>query len=148
MVSINELAKAIEADPTIENKHYELSARVRNRLEKLRNVIYPERKTELEATVNEYRALMEYLSNLANKLTAEERTKLKLQDANYVPITIKAPAVKKIKPKSLDKAELKKYAAEFGVPEFTLQALVVAQNITVAEAAQKLRDLLKAHKTE
>lgn len=148
MVSINELATAIDNDPTIENKQFELSARVRNRLEKLRNVIYPERKTELEATVNEYRALMEYLSELAKKLTAEERAKLKLQDANYVPVHVKTEPIRKIKTKKWDKAELKKYAEELKVPEYTLQAMVIAQNKTVAEVAQSLRELYSQYKKD
>ena len=92
---------------------------------------------------NQQKAIQVYLNNLANKLRAEEREKLKLADINYKPNVVK-PVVKTVKTKSkLDKVELRKYAAELGVDEFTLQMLVVAKGLTIEKAAALLRSTMK-----
>jgi hypothetical protein len=146
-ISIVELKKAIDDDPAIDNKPYTLAQELSNRFKHLRSVLFEidERKLQI---ANEQRAIQVYLNDLASKLRQEEKDKLKLQDINYQPKTPtlktpKAPAKKKF-----DKVELRKFAAEIGVSEFTLQMIVVQKNVSVEEAAKQIKASLDAAKAK
>lgn len=142
IASFEHLKKAIDDDITIIEKEWELAQRVKNRIGHLKEVLFPQRKLELEAVVTEHRMLQTQLNVLASKITKEQREKLKISDINYVPTIPKISKPKAPSIKKFDKVELRKYAAELGVGEYTLQGLAVAKNITVAEAAGILRESL------
>ena len=99
---------------------------------------------------NEQKAIQVYLNQLANTLRVEEREKIKLTDINYKPTATKITTPKPVKTsaKKIDKVELRKYAAELGVSEFTLQMVVVSKNLTVEAAANILRRSINESKSE
>lgn len=149
-VAIVELKKSIDSDESITNKPYALAEALTNRFSHLKQVIF-ERNEQNRTDGNEQKAIQVYLNNMANTLRAEEREKLKISDINYQPGAIKPVKPKLIKTssaKKLDKTELKKYAAELGVAEFTLQMLVVSKGITVEQAANMLRKSIKEAQSE
>ncbi len=141
--AIVELKAAIDGDEAITNKPYELAKVLTERFTHYKQVIFDANEKIVEAANNQ-RAIQVYLNELANKLRAEEREKLKLADINYKPkdvrpvkpTAIKTTGTKKGK---LDKVELRKYATELGISEFTLQMLVVQKGVTVETAANMLR---------
>lgn len=147
--AIVDIKKAIDEDASIENKPYQLAQVLTDRLNGWKAKIF-ELNEQVVNAQNNQRAIQTYLNQLANTLRAEEREKLKLQDISYKPGPIRTitPKQVKIAKKSgkLDKAELRKYAAELGVAEFTLQMLVVSKGITVAQAADMLKKSLDAAK--
>ena len=151
-VAIVELKSAIDNDPAITNKPYALATELTTRFEHFKTVIFQKNQEIIDAA-NQQKAIQVYPNNLSNSLRAEEREKLKLSDINYKP---GAPKVKNVTPraiktsgtKKLDKAELRKYASELGIPEYTLQMLVVSKGITIESAANMLRKSIKEAKSE
>lgn len=138
-ISITELKNAIETDDSIDNKRFALATTLQERIAHFQELIR-EKQNELVDATTKQRATQSYLNQLANSLRSEEREKLKLSDINYrPPVTIKSVKPTTIKRKAIDKAELKKYAAELNISEFTLQMIVVQKNCTVEEAANMLR---------
>lgn len=151
-VSIVELKKLIDDNPTITNKPYALAETLTERFSHFKQVIFDANENIINATNNQ-KAIQVYLNNLANSLRVEEREKLKLADINYKPGAIKpvktVTAVKTRKASTkLDKKELDKYAKELGVSAFTLQMLCVSQGITPEMAANKLRKSIKESLSE
>src|SRR5262245_7414178 len=149
-VSIVELRKIIDENPTVTNKLFTLAEELTTRFQQYKKVIFDSNQAILDAT-NRQKAIQVYLNTFSNQLRAEEREKLKIQDINYQPSKVKPvkPAsIKTRKSGKLDKAELRKYAQELGVAEFTIQMLCVAQGITPEAAANKLRKSIKEAKSE
>lgn len=152
-VAIMDIKKSIDENPEISNKPYELARVLTERFEHFKQVVFQAQETIMDAGNNQ-KAIQSYLNTLANSLRAEEREKLKIADLNYKPNPVKSPSVKKVstsgtkKSGKLDKAELRKYAAELQVSEFTLQMLCVSQGITPEQAANKLRKSINEAKSE
>lgn len=152
-VAIITLKAEIDNNPEITNKPYVLATELMSRFDKFKSVIFEYNEKIVEAN-NAQRAIQVYLNQMANSLRAEEREKLKIADINYKPTVVKLIKPKGIsttgtkKSTKLDKVELRKYAAELGIPEFTLQMLVVSKGITVETAANMLRKSLQAAKIE
>jgi hypothetical protein len=140
--AIVDLKTAIDTNPEITNKTYALAEELTNRFQHYKAVIFEHQEIVVNAA-NQQKAIQTYLNTLANQLRADEREKLKLADLNYKPKEVKPVTPKGIKTTSrsgkLDKVELRKYAAELGIPEFTLQMIVVSKGITVEAAANMLR---------
>jgi len=143
-VAIIELKEAIENDDSIENKQYELAKRLKDRFTHLKEVIF-ERTQENLKDSSEQRSIQSYLNNLANNLREKERDELRLKDLTYKPLPPSKPT-KPRKPKApkFDKAEIKKYAAELGVDEFTLQMICVSKGLQPKEAAEELKKMVSA----
>lgn len=152
-VAIVDLKKAIDENPEVTNKPYALAEELTNRFNHYKQVIFEANEKIVEAG-NQQKAIQVYLNQLANSLRAEEREKLKIADINYKPGAVKPAKVKSVsttgtkKSTKLDKAELRKYATELGVSEFTLQMLCVSQGITPEAAANKLRKSINEAKSE
>lgn len=148
-VSIDELKKAIDEDTTIINKPYALAGELTKRFQHFQQVAFQAQEAVVAANNNQ-RAIQTYLNTFANTLRAEEREKLKIQDINYRPSAIKPvkPAAIRTAKKKLDKVELRKYAAELGIAEFTLQMIVVSKGLTVEQAANMLRKSINEAKSE
>lgn len=147
-VSIIELKKAIDADNSIENKNFALANALNDRFQHFKKVIF-ELSEDIIIKSNEQRAIQSYLNQLANSLRTEEREKLRLNDINYKPSTIKPiKTVNKSSKPKLDKVELRKYALELGISEFTLQMIVVSKGISVQDAANILRRGIAEAKSE
>ena len=144
-ISIIELKSAIDSDETIANKNYTLAEELSKRFHHFKKIIF-EKNEEIISASNNQKAIQVYLNQLANSLRVEEREKLKITDINYKPGVIK-PIVKKVSVKKLDKVELRKFAAELGIPEFTLQMLVVSKGWTVEQAANHLRKSINESKS-
>jgi hypothetical protein len=142
-VSIVELKKTIDDDASIENKPYALASALMGRFEHFKKVIFDANETIVSANNNQ-RAIQVYLNQLSNTLRKEEREKLKIEDINYKPTvvkpaTVKTPKVAAPKKPKFDKAELKKWAAATGMPEFIIQSTAVARNITIEAAAKMVK---------
>jgi predicted transcriptional regulator len=130
MISINELKLTIDNDSTIENdkKHFLLARTLDDRFKHLVQVIagLNEQQREIQ---NEQRAIQTYYNELAKKLREDEREQIKLRDVQYQPpikpiVKQKAPSIKKY-----DKNVIKQVARETGMPENTIQMIVVARQI-------------------
>ena len=141
--SIIEMKQLVDANPEITNKPYALAVELKTRLDHFKKVVFDANELIMDATSNQ-KAIQVYLNTLANQLRAEERAELKLQDITYQPKPVVKNVVKQIKnkPKSFDKAELRKYAAELGVGEFTLQMIVTSKGCSVKEAAESLKAMI------
>jgi hypothetical protein len=148
-VSIVELKATIDADESLTNKPFALATELMTRFAHFKNVVFELNQKIVEAG-NQQKAIQIYLNQLANSLRADEREKLKIADINYKPSAPKSITVKAIKTtaKKLDKVELRKYAAELNISEFTLQMIVVSKGITVEAAARMLRHSINAAKSE
>lgn len=148
-VSIVELKTTIDNDATITNKPYTLAQELMTRFTHFKNVVFELNQKIVDAG-NQQKAIQIYLNQLANSLRADERERLKISDINYKPSAPKSISIKatKLAPKKLDKVELRKYAAELNVSEFTLQMIVVQKGISVEEAARMLRHSINAAKSE
>jgi hypothetical protein len=150
-VSITELKQTIMDDITIINKPYALAEELMHRFNHFKTVIFEMNQQIIDAG-NKQKAIQVYLNQLANQLKQDEREKLKISDISYKPLAPKSIGAKTIKTtttsKKIDKIELRKYAAELGVSEFTLQMLVVQKGITVAVAANLLRSSIKDAKSQ
>jgi hypothetical protein len=146
-VSIDELKKAIDTDTSITNKHYALAEELSRRLAHYKQVIFEAQETIVKEGNNQ-KATQVYLNQLANKLRAEERERLKIADINYKPPmkSVKVSAVRNSK--KFDKVEVRKLAAELGVQEFTIQMLVLSKNMTVTEVGNMLRKSINEAKSE
>ena len=150
--AIVDMKKAIDENPEIATKPYALAEELTTRFNHFKQVIFDAQQQIVEAG-NHQKAIQVYLNQLANSLRQEEREKLKIADINYKP-TVTKPTVKKVstsqtkKSTKLDKAELRKFAAELGVSEFTLQMVVVSKGITVEAAANILRRSIAETKSE
>jgi len=148
-IPIIELKKSIDSDETITNKPFALANELMNRLNHFKELVFELNEKVMNAQNNQ-RAIQTYLNQMSNQLRQEEREKLKIQDINYKPGPIKTvtpKAIKLAKPR-LDKKELRKYAAELGVAEFTLQMLVVSKGITVEKAAELLKKSIESAKSK
>jgi hypothetical protein len=150
-VAIMDIKKSIDDNTEIQNKPYTLATTLLERFNHYKQVVFELNEQIIEAG-NQQKAIQVYLNQLANSLRAEERAELKIADISYKPQPPKSTSVKTIKTtsksKKFDKVELRKYAAELGVAEFTLQSFVVSQGLTVAEAADKIRKSIAAAKSQ
>lgn len=146
--AIVDLKAAIDTDESIVNKPYALAETLMTRFLHFKQVVFELNQQIVEAG-NQQKSIQIYLNGLANQLRAEEREKLQIANINYKPgpVKISKPVVKKVT-KKLDKAELRKFASELGVSEFTLQMLVVQKGVSVEEAARILRHSINAAKSE
>lgn len=147
--AIVDMKKAIDDDTSITNKPYALAEQLMARFSHFKQVVF-ELNQQIVDAGNQQKAIQIYLNQLANTLRAEEREKLRIQDITYKPgpAKIVKPTTMRAAAKKLDKVELRKYAAELGVSEFTLQTVVVAKGLTVADAAKMLRHSINAAKSE
>ena len=146
-IDIMDLKKSIDSDPSIENKPYELAKTLKDRFEHYKQVVFELNEKVVEAG-NQQKAIQIYLNNLANQLRADEREKLKISDISYKPGLVKSTVKKITTSKKIDKAELRKFASELGVSEFTLQMVVVQKGISVADAAFILKKSIEAAKVK
>lgn len=149
-VSIVDLKSTIDNDVNIVNKPFALAEELMKRFTHFKSIVFELNQQIIEAG-NQQKAIQVYLNQLSNSLRADEREKLRIADINYKPTAIKSVTPKSIKTtttsKKIDKVELRKYAAELGVSEFTLQMLVVQKGISVATAANLLRNSIKESKS-
>lgn len=144
VVAIVDLKNIIDLDDSITNKPFALASELKTRFEHFQSVIF-DKQREIVGASNSQRAIQTHLNELANKLRAEEREKLKLNDINYksndVSKVIKVKTVSVKKPK-LDIELLKSTANELGIPLFTLQSFVTAKNCSIEVAANMIRATL------
>ena len=150
--AILDIKKAIDENPEINNKPYELASRLKARFEHFQAVIF-ELNEKVVAAGNEQQAIQRYLNNLANSLKAEEREKLKIADINYQP---KPQKISKPKPIStagtkkpavkFDKVALRNAAKELGMAESSIQMFVVSNNCSIPEAVEKIKAMVAQYK--
>lgn len=145
--SIVKMDEEIQADDTIERKHFALSIRVtevRNHLRKILFDVNEAYNKTTESINSEIRSNTQYLNNLANKLRTDEREAIKLRDITYKPVPPKAIKKPKVAKKKFDKKELKKYSDLLGGNmEYTLQMLCVANSMQPDKAYEMLIGLQK-----
>jgi DisA bacterial checkpoint controller linker region. len=144
-IAIMDLKKSIDADESITNKPFTLASELKNRFEHYKQVVFELNEKVVEAGNNQ-KAIQIYLNNLANQLRADEREKLKIADISYSTKPIKTTVKKISTSKKIDKIELRKFASELGISEFTLQMVVVQKGISVADAAFLLKKSIESAK--
>ena len=149
-LSIAQLFKAIDDDATIVNKPFAKATELQNRINLQKQVIF-ELNQRIVDEHSKQRAQQTSLNQLANQLRQEEREKLKIQDINYKPRDVRMPVTPKaikLAKKRIDKAELRKAAAELGIPEFTLQMIIVQKNLTVQQAFEMFKKNIEEAKAK
>lgn len=139
MISIAELKTAIDNDPSIENKHFELSKVLDARFTHLAAVLLEVTEAQKQA-LNEQRAIQTFYTDLAKKLRGEEREQIKLKDLTYIPIPPKAVTTRKITVKKYDKAAIRSASDASKIPEQLIQMTCIGRNITPLEAVRILRE--------
>lgn len=144
-LSIVELEKLINENDSISNKPYTLAIELTERIKHLQEVSFGH-KEALVTIHNQQMAVQLYLNTLSNKLRIEEREKIKLSDISYNPNPVKVSKPKTIKTAKVKFskehiAELRQYAGQLGVTEYTLQNIVISKNMTVKQAAEYLMEL-------
>lgn len=139
IATIEEWRKAIDEDNSVENKHFELSKRMETRFLHLKQVI-TDAQLALKDAQNEQRAIQSYYNELAKKLKAEEREKIKIQDVQYHPPEKPTKKVSAPKVKVFDRASVKQAASESGIPEMLIQLTCTARNVTAVEAVRIIRE--------
>lgn len=148
-VSIIQLKDSIDSNTEIMNKPFALAEELMRRFTHYKSVVFELNQQIVEAG-NQQKAIQVYLNQLSNSLRTEEREKLRIADITYKPTAPKLDKPKAVRTaaKKIDKVELRKYAAELGVSEFTLQMLVVQKGCSVEVAANMLRRSIKESKSE
>lgn len=139
IASITELKKAIDADDSIEQKHFKLAEVLNERYQRLTSVIFDKRQEVVEAE-NEQRAIQHYYNELSKKLKAEEREKIKLADLEYKPESAPVKVKATPKPKKYDKTGIAAQALLTGIPEVVIQMVCVQNDITPEAAVMLLKE--------
>lgn len=148
-VAILEIKAAIDADTTITNKPDALAKALFERFEHFRALAFELNQQIVDAN-HEQKTIQVYLNELSNQLTAETREKYRIADITYQPpkVKIAKPAsIKVAKPAKLDKAAVRKFAAELGISDFTL-TIMCQGGLTPEQAANKLRKSINEAKSE
>ena len=146
--SIESIKKQIDSDTSIENKSFALALAIQAKIQQTKRAIFDLNEQVMIENTRQ-RAQQEYLNTLANTLRKEERDKLHMQDITYKPKPILAPVRSStIKKARLNMVELKQYADELGINQFTLQAYVVSKGLTLEAAVIELRRNIKEAKSE
>lgn len=135
-----ELKAAIENDPNIpaDQKQYVYANACLERFQNFQKIVFDQRQELLE-TENKMRMWQTQVQQAASTLRAELREKFKQFDVNYQPAPPKT--VKPASPKTgkkFQKEDVRKFAAQYKVPEAAVQMLVVAKNMTPEAAAKHL----------
>jgi hypothetical protein len=142
----------IDNDENIEKKHLALATFISERITQFKEAIFTidEKKVEL---ANKMRRDQVYLQELAPKLTAEQREKLRVADLSYTPATPKKKKVVKKGerrgPKRFTKKQLDAVAKEFGYDPYMIKTLALQKGVDLVEAAlmikKKFESALKEH---
>lgn len=139
--AIVDLKKAIDDDANIpaDQKNFKLAEVLMERFNKHKAVIF-QLQQSIVAEGSSQRAIQVYLNNLANKLQAEEREKLKIADINYKPEVVKEIKPKVTKPKvaKATKAEIKEAATLLGIGEYMVVMTMTAKGCDLQEAVRIL----------
>lgn len=147
-IAIVDIKKAIDDDPTIENKNYKLAEFLKERIEHFNGVIFDTRRVLTDAFA-EQKAAQIYMNELANRLRAEEREKLKIADITYdakAPKTVK-PKTIKVSNTSDEKEKIKKLCKELGIQEYTFTLVKLAKKWTVEETGNHFRRMINEGKS-
>lgn len=138
-VAIEEIRKLIEADSSIENKHFKLAEIITERYKQFSRVIF-DKQNEISVLNTKQKAIQARLNDLAIKLRSDERERLKLQDLQYKPTAPAKPKPIKTNGKvKYDNAELMKYAQEANLPMAALQMICVQKNMSPKDAAEFMK---------
>lgn len=156
-VPIEEIRKAIFSNPDIpqDKKFFEFVSECKRRISHFQTVIFELDKAKIEA-YSEQKAWHVAMNDYANKLRAEEREQLRIQDVTYdvkmpKPITQKAIKVNSGK---VTKAELRiavnKLNEEIGgaFKEFDISMIMIAKNWTLEQVINHLRRATNEGKSE
>jgi hypothetical protein len=146
--AIKDFEREIMANPEIadDKKFLTVFEHLHSVYTHLAKVIFDTRQVLIDAG-NQQRAIQQYMNDKQNKLRADERERLKLQDINYHPETIKEKKIKKVA--STDSArqpkkgaslkECKEMAAKYEIDVSTLRMRMTRKpNESLEEAAQKI----------
>jgi len=139
-VAIVDIAAAINADESIENKNGALADNLLAMYTSYKEKIFANQQENVELA-NKQNAIQKYLNELKNKLTEAERERYQLLDVNYHPSKVKMankPINSPAKPKKYDKADIVKAAQRANVPVSVIQMLCVAKNMTPTQASDSL----------
>lgn len=137
---IQELMLAVDGDDSIVNKAYRKTELLIEKIDSYQTAIFAKQQ-ELIKLQSEQRAFITAKNTMANQLRAEERERLKIQDTNYKPIEPKTPKPRtssKSQGKTFKKQELMEICAKYNVPAGAVQTVATAQNLSIAQAAEKV----------
>lgn len=141
--AIVDLLKAIDDDATIENKAFAKASTVVDRIKHFSKVLF-EAKEQVILAENAIRAGQVMANQLADKLRADEREKLKLNDIQYTPTAPKTPKPKstgtrKVSTKvKVDMTEVNVWAGKVGMPYNVIHMRMIKFNMTAEAAARTL----------
>lgn len=158
-VSIEDIRQAIWNNEKIpsDKKFFEFVSECKRRISHFQNVIFSLDKAKIEA-YSEQKAWHVAMNQYANKLRAEEREQLKIQDIHYdvkMPKPITPAKIKTFEKKASQKdirIAVNALNTELGIPnafsEMTVNFLMVSKNWTLEQTINKLRQDRKENKSE
>jgi ribosomal protein L37AE/L43A len=138
--AITELKQAIDADESIQNKHFALAQVINQRYENLSQILFGvnQQKAEIE---NEQKAIQHYYNELSKRLHKEERDKIKLADLDYKPEVVKELKPKEEKArKNFDKTGIAAQVLITGLNETLIQMTCVGRNVAPEMAVKLLNE--------
>jgi hypothetical protein len=136
-IALTDVKKAIDADETVVNKTFKYAEYLIDKIRDSQKLIFEATETQINES-NKQRAAQTILNTIANELRQEERNKLRLQDIEYKPKTLKPAKIKPVKIK-LDMEELARCARELNVPMSMIQGVALVRNMTARDAAEVVR---------
>lgn len=155
-IPVEEIRKAIFTNPEIpqDKKFFQFVYECKKRISHFQTVIFDLDKKKIEA-YSEQKAWHVAMNDYANKLRADEREILRIQDVTYdvkMPKTVTPRAIK-VSTKKVTKQELRiavnQLNAELvgtgkdGIQEFTVSMVMVSKNWTLEQTINHLRITLK-----
>lgn len=145
-VAIHKLKEAIDADESIQDKHFTLARALDERYKHLVDILFSKR-AEITEGENEQRAIQTYYNELAKRLRNEQREEIRLKDAQYKPIEpVKILKPKAITVKKYDRAAINAAAIASGLPSQLIQMTCVQRNVTPVEAVKILQEAMNSVK--
>jgi hypothetical protein len=149
-VSFVELMAAIQHDDTVptDDKGFALVREADRRIQIMRAVIIEQDQIQL-ARKNEMHAWLTQTREVASKMRADQREKIKQYDLSYTPTTPKSPKSKPVKTGAdISKGELRKAvneaAAKYQVDASVVRMMLLSRHgLTPETAAKELAGLVK-----
>ena len=149
-VFIANIKREIDADDTIQNKHFRLAQAIEVRYKHFAKIVHDKTEEIIELETKQ-RALQTYFNTLGKDLREHERAQLRLKDLQYkpqAPTKVVKPKKEKLEVKKVDLAEVRRVAELYKVPANIVQIFCIQRNIEPEDAAKLVEQTLKAAKKE
>lgn len=153
-ISIMDLKQAIDTDESVTNKTFAFYQMLEEKIDYLQGVIFNLQSATVAANSTQ-RSIHDYLNNLRNKLTTEERAKTKAKDINYdtkMPKPVTPAKIKVNQQKSTDK-QVREATAKLNIElglksdqcfgDYTIKMVMISKNWDLETTINHFRRIAK-----